>query len=298
MNNNKENVVLDVKAKTAYLYNQNDFQSLLIRASAVADNSSVTLKTKGSSSTESYTGPFTTWLSHKLHVNDSQMIGTKSAGVPEITVEQTPSVLVVSAGAFSYTVPMAEDKLGLNRVAAPYKATFKPIATRYELEPENTEALLNTASKYCSADKVYRISGSGNDPIQFGYMTPDFFKNLIGINVLNDGRAICKHKSIKIFKLNTGLGLKLGDNSMFSVTEASPKYKEREVLFVKQQDPDTERWYLEPVKVKISKGFNPDLKQFAYDVTMDNGNQLFDIPESDLFVEKVNKQQSNEWSHF
>ena len=69
-------------------------------------------------------------------------------------------------------------------------------------------------------------------------------------------------------------------------------------LFVKQQDPDTERWYLEPVKVKISKGFNPDLKQFAYDVTMDNGNQLFDIPESDLFVEKVNKQQSNEWSHF
>ena len=44
----------------------------------------------------------------------------------------------------------------------------------------------------------------------------------------------------------------------------------------KEQDPDTERWYLEPVKVKISKGFNPDLKQFAYDVTMDNGNQLFD----------------------
>lgn len=298
MNNNKENVLVDVKAKDAYLYNQNDLQSIMVNTASAEDNSTVIMKTKGSSATENCVGSFQTWLSNRLQLKDAGIIGKTAANVAEITVERTPSVLVVSAGAFTYTVPLQQDKLGLTRIAAPYKATFRPVATRYELEPENTQALLNTVSRYCADDKVYRISGSGNEPVRFCYMTPDFFKELAGINVLNDGRAVCKHKTIKVFKLDTGFGLKLGDNAMFSATEANPKYKEKETLFVKQQDPDTSRWYLEPVKVKTSKGFNPDLKQFAYDVTMDNGNQLFDIPESDLFVEKVNEQQPKEWSHF
>jgi hypothetical protein len=172
------------------------------------------------------------------------------------------------------------------------------VATRYELDQDSTNQLLNTANNLVCSDKVYRMSGCGNEPASYNYITPDVFKDLAGINVLNNGRSVCKYNAIKVFKLDKGFGLKLGNSAMIAVTEAEPKYKEKEVLFVKQQDPDTNRWYLEPVKVKISKGFNPDLKQFAYDVTMDNGNQLFDIPESDLFVEKVNNEQPKQWSHF
>ena len=124
-------------------------------------------------------------------------------------------------------------------------------------------------------------------------MTLDELLNIAGVSPLRSGTGVCKHKGIKVFKLANGLGLKLGDSVMVSITEATPRFKEKEQLFVRQEDPDTNRWYLEPVVVKISKGFNPNLKQYAYDVTMKNGNQLFDIPESDLLVDKVSESQKS-----
>ena len=299
MAQSKENVVLDVKAQNAYLYKQDDVQSLLVSSASVKDNSQVTLRTKGSSTVENYRGSFQNWILNRLAFNDSGCINTKSSNAAEITVERTPAVITVSAGAFEYIAPLEDDRLGLYRVAAPYKATFKPLATRYELEAKSTQDLFNTATKLCSPDKVYRISTIDGNPATYNYITPEVFGDLVGITPLRDGRAVSKHKSIKMFKLENGCGIKLGNNIMIALTEAEPKYKDKQVLFVKQQDPDTNRWYLEPVKVKVSKGFNTDLKQFAYDVTMDNGNQLFDIPESDLFVEKIPQQeQPKEWSHF
>lgn len=295
---NKENVALDLTASGAYLYNQSDLQTLMVHTACVVDNSSVTLTTKGSCNSEKYTGSFTNWITNRLDVCDSGCMETVASNAPEITIERTPAVVSVTAGEFTYTAPLQIDSLGLNRIAAPYKATFKPIATRYELDADHTQQLLDTAAKLSSADKVYRMSGCADSPVKYSYVNPDTCKDLFGLSILQNGKSVCKYKTIKLFKLDNGFGVKLGNSLMISVTEASPKYKERETLFVKQQDPDTNRWYLEPVKVKISKGFNNDLKQFAYDVTMDNGNQLFDIPESDLFVEKIEQDKPKEWSHF
>ena len=58
--------------------------------------------------------------------------------------------------------------------------------------------------------------------------------------------------------------------------------------------------YLEPVKVKVSKGLILRLKQFAYDIVMDNGNKIYDVPESDLTVETftVEPTLENESSNF
>ena len=286
-----DGLVLDVKAHNAYLYSTEDMTHLMVASSCAKDNSVATVVGHGKEKPESYIGTFNSYIGNKLNLNTENEFNKVASTASEITVEQNPSLVTIASGEYKWCALREQDNLGLNRTAAPYKATFKPLATRYELDNQNMTNLRDTFSKLFKQNAVYRISGTDNENPRFCYLNVETLLDIAGVSPLRSGAGVCKHKGIKIFKLANGLGLKLGDTLMVAVTEAAPKFKEKENLFVRQEDPETKRWYLEPVAIKISKGFNPYLQQFAYDVTMKNGNQLFDIPESDLLVDNVAQKE-------
>lgn len=302
MTTKNDGLELSLKPKNAYLYRNEDMTKLMVLTSEAADNSVVKKTTPGSEAHESYTGTFNAYIGNQLNLISSGVVDTISSSVPSIEVDQKAAFVNVKAGAYTYSAPTASDKLGLRLIASPTKSIFKPVATRYELDSTGMDSLRNTLGRLVNAETVYRVSGTQDANTTFGYMTVDKLLELAGVSPLRSGSGVCKHKGIKIFKLKNGLGFKLGDSVMIAVTEAAPRFAEKDSLYVKQEDPETGRWYLEPVSVKISKGFNPTLSQFAYDVTMKNGNQLFDIPESDLMVDNIAQQEKSiedvQWNHF
>ena len=285
----KEKPVLDLTATSAFLFNSSDMLSILNVADRAEKNSKATVTCGGKGCYKPYTN-FGSYIMNEIGGTISGDMQV-SASCDSVELERNPGYIKIKANNKTYVAKVDTSKLGIDVTAAPYKSTFKPIATRYELSNEDVEELKNTFGSLCK-EVVYRVSGfSGNTPT-FGYMNPTLLCDLAGVSLLRSGAAVSKYKNIKVFKLNNGIGLKLGNEHLVSITEANPRYNTNEKVFIKQQDPDTNRVYYEPVKVKISKGFNPNLQQFAYDIIMDNGNQIYDVPESELEI--VNTGNSNE----
>lgn len=285
----KETPVLDVHAANRYLYTQEDMRNILLTASNAAENSVATVTVEGSAKPNyvKYTGSFQVFMDDVLEAKATESPNFEiSAAYPEITLERRPGAVLITAGQRTYSAPIDLGGLGINKEAAPYKATFKPLATRYELNPEEVQSFKDTISRLYKPDCVYKVGGSIETP-EYGYMTPEALLHYAGINPLKYGGAVCKHKNIKVFKLDNGLGFKLGNTALISITEASPRYKNNTEVFVKQQDPYTHEMYFEPVKVKVSKGFNPTFRQYAYDVITEDGKTINDVPEADIVTHKV-----------
>lgn len=291
--NNK--IICDVKSHPTYLYKQDDIRELMIHASYAANNAPVTIYTKGGKPEQNYyNGSFQAYMDDKLGLISTENINNISSYYPEINLEKRAGSVLITAGNKTYSAPVEVGALGILVSAAPYKSTYKPVATRYELDSDGVQNLLRSMLGMYNSEKVYKIaSGDGN--CTYDYLNQENLCNAAGMSLLRNGNAVCKYPRIKLFKLSNGFGLQLG-GTMCLITEANPSYKTGAKVFIKQKDPNTERFYFDPVKIALSKGFNPTLKQFAYDITMDNGNKVFDVPESELSVynpEEIEQEQTN-----
>lgn len=286
-------IICDVRAWPTYLYKQSDIRDLMIQASYASNDAPVTVYMKGNkTTTQSYNGSFPAFMDDKLGLIATENINHISACYPEIKLEKRAGSVLITAGDNTYSAPVEVGSLGINVSAAPYKSTFKPVATRYELDSEGVQNLLRSMMGMYNSDKVYKIaSDDGN--CTYDYLNQDNICQAAGMSILRGGNAVCKYPRIKLFKLNNGFGLQLGGN-MCLITEANPTYATGSKVFIKQKDPDTNRFYFDPVKVALSKGFNPTLKQFAYDIMMDNGNKIYDVPESDLSIYTEEKKESEQ----
>lgn len=280
-----ENPTLELFAKNKYLYKQEEMRDLCVTASLCADKSVVTVTSGAKYSYEKLGDTFQSYIDNKLNLCATEDVRYISASYPEIKLERRPGSVLITAGMSTYSAPVEMDKLGINRTAAPYVTTFKPQATRYELDADALSSFKKTLASMYTPETVYRVSKTGSDAPEFNYLTTEYLCQLTGVTPLYGGNAVSKHKNIKLFKLDNGIGVKLDNEGFCTITKADPKYNTASKVFIKQQNPDDKRVYLEPVKVKVSKGFNPTLKQFAYDIVMDNGNKIYDVPESDLTVE-------------
>lgn len=289
----KEKPVLDITATNTFLYNSSDMFSIMTAADRAEKNSKATVTLGGKVGYVPYTN-FGSYIMNEIGGTISGDMQV-AASCDSVELERNPGYIQIKANKKTYVAKVDTSTIGIDVTATPYKSTFKPIATRYELSNDDVESLKNTFGSLCK-EVVYRVSGFGSNTPTFGYMNPTLLCDLAGVSLLRSGAAVSKYKNIKIFKLNNGIGLKLGNDYLVSITEANPMYTNNEKVFIKQQDPDTSRVYYEPVKVKISKGFNPNLKQFAYDIVMDNGNQIYDVPESELAIVEsttTQEQQAN-----
>lgn len=274
-------IICDVQAHPTYLYKQDDIRTLMIQASYAANDAPVTIYTKGNKATQTiYKGSFSAFMDNKLGLIATENINHISACYPEIKLEKRSGSVLITAGDSTYSAPVEVGSLGIPVSAAPHKSTFKPVATRYELDAEGVQNLLRSMMGMYNSEKVYKIASSGGD-CSYGFLNQDTICQAAGLSILRSGNAVCKYPRIKLFKLTNGFGLQLGGN-MCLITEATPSYVVGTNVCIKQKDPDTNRFYFDPVKITVMKGFNTTIKQFVYDVTMENGNKLYDVPESDL----------------
>lgn len=274
-------IICDVQAQPTYLYKQDDIRTLMIQASYAANDAPVTIYMKGNKAAKSYyKGSFSAFMDDKLGLIATENINHISACYPEIKLEKRAGSVLITAGNSTYSAPVEIGSLGIPVSAAPHKSTFKPVATRYELDAEGVQNLLRSMMGMYNSEKVYKIASSEGD-CSYDVLNQDTLCQAAGLSILRGGNAVCKYPRIKLFKLANGFGLQLGGN-MCLVTEAIPTYVVGTKVCIKQKDPDTNRFYFDPGKIALSKGFNPTIKQFAYDVTMENGNKLYDVPESEL----------------
>ena len=283
-----EKLLLEKEAHPTYLYEFEHAQQLRALMANAADHCDVHICGTGDHANEKEIkkGSFTDIVSEALGINITEDTSSVAMLAPEVSMEKRAGAVIVSFNDKTYSAPRELGLLGLNKTAAPVKLSYRPKATRYELAKADVDNLLGVLGKIIKQNTVYKATKNNGTPV-FSYMTPQDFCELSGISILRNGNAVCGHKTIKLIQLTNGFGIKLGPDTICVLTEASPFFNANAKCYIRQQDLDTHRTYLEPVRISVSKGFNTALKQYTYDISMENGNKLYDVPESELVHETV-----------
>lgn len=297
----EENMLHDVNATMRFLYTEEALNAVNVTASYAQEDGSYQVSTiDGKAWADSWRhysfGSFGNKLSHELGICSAEIPGHFSCKASELTMERKPGFVTITTENRVYKAAMSKDQREISVTAAPYKATFKPVATRYELDRDNVSALANTFGKMCKDETVYRIATSDSNKQYCDYMNTEKLFALAGVKRLAYGNAVSKYDNIKIYALNNGLCLKLGNEVICTIMEAKPKYYSHnaEGLFYKTLDPATNMKVLRPCKMRMLKGFDDQLKQYCYAVVVDGEEQV--VPENLLSVEEVmdNKAQEKE----
>lgn len=286
---NEKNAALTVYAQNRYVYNTDDIAMLKVIASAG-------------------NGPVNTFKKGQRIDSDSQTIFAKkaelalgfknegesiSAGYPEITVNRTGGTIQLTFGDMAMSTMAKRDPLGLEKIAAPTKMTFRPHAVKYEISKDDFAKLGNALQTMYTPNSIYRVVNNTGRGYELGDITNDYLYSMMNCTPLRDGSATVKEKAISLYKLDNGFGIKLGKSTMIVVTLAEPLYKNNESVCVRYMSPETNSWSTFPTHIKQSTGYDANTKDFMYEVCDVNGNNIC-VPERQVFESAVAAQNASQ----
>ena len=286
---NERNAELTIYAKNRYVYSTDDIATLNVVASA--GNGPVNVFKKGQRIESSRDLSFSKKASKCLEIKTEG--SNTTAGYPEITVNRQGGMVQLFFGDMAMSASAKKDPLGLEKIAAPTKMTFKPHAVKYEITKDDFAKLGSTLQSMYTPNTIYRIVNNTGRGYELGDITNELLYNMINCTPLRDGSATVKDKAISLYKLDNGFGIKLGKSTMIVITTAEPLYKNNESVCVRYMAPETNTWSTFPTTIKQSNGYDASCKDFMYEVCDVNGNNVC-VPERNVFESVAQANQCND----
>ena len=169
--------------------------NLCVTASLCADKSVVMVTSEPSTLMRNWETLSNLTLTTNSNLCATEDVKYISASYPEIKLERRPGAVLITAGnEYVFQLQLKWINLVLTEQHAPYVTTFKPQATRYELDSDALNSFKENIASMYTPDTVYRVSKKVSDAPEFQL---SYSRILVSTNRCYStlwGNAVSKHK--------------------------------------------------------------------------------------------------------